>query len=110
VIFGDGSIVRDYLYIDDVIDALVTAAHISPSHRHFNIGSGIGHSLNEGRRRRDPGPCRRPTIERREARDFDLPISVLDASRARAELAWQPKVPFRQGLARTLDGLRQGTP
>jgi UDP-glucose 4-epimerase len=107
VIFGDGSIVRDYLYIDDVVDALLAAAVVLPGHRHFNIGSGVGLSLNEIVDTLSAAMGRRPTVEHRQPRDFDLPISVLDISRARAELGWQPAVPFRDGLARTLDGLRR---
>lgn len=107
VIFGDGSTVRDYLYIDDVIDALVTAAEVSPSRRHFNIGSGVGRSLNEIVDAVTEVLGRRPMVENRDARDFDLPVSVLDIGRARADLGWKPKVPFREGLARTVDGLRR---
>lgn len=107
VIFGDGSIVRDYLYIDDLIDALIAAAYGAPSHRHFNIGSGTGRSLNEIVEALSETLGRRLAVQYRDARDFDLPISVLDISRARTDLGWQPKVPFREGLARTLENLRQ---
>ncbi len=46
-VWGDGSVVRDFIYIDDVIDALEAAMQDQSSHRVFNIGSGQGHSLRE---------------------------------------------------------------
>src|SRR3989339_950984 len=41
-IWGDGSVVRDYVYISDVIDAMIKAMHYSGPERLFNIGSGCG--------------------------------------------------------------------
>ena len=49
-IWGDGEVVRDYIYIDDAVKALVKAAEYKPEpngERVFNIGAGNGHSLNE---------------------------------------------------------------
>ena len=49
-IWGDGEVVRDYIYIDDAVKALVKAAEYNPApngERVFNIGAGQGHSLNE---------------------------------------------------------------
>ena len=46
-VWGDGSVVRDYVHVDDVARALITAATYSGSHHIFNIGSGRGTSLND---------------------------------------------------------------
>ena len=46
-IWGDGSVVRDYIFVDDVIDALEAAMGDQSSARIFNIGTGRGRSLFE---------------------------------------------------------------
>ena len=106
-IWGDGSVVRDYIYIADVVDALLAALERTSNEHVFNIGSGRGHSLNElldaieevtGRaadRRYSPG------------RVFDVPVSVLSIERAKQSLAWSPKVGFGQGLRKFAEWLLQ---
>lgn len=105
-VWGDGSVVRDYVYIEDVVRAFLLAASYEGEERVFNIGSGAGLSLNEvlatmedllGR------PVRRDYLP---GRKFDVPRNVLDVSRARALLGWQPEISFREGLRRTLDWIR----
>src|SRR5215470_4556710 len=46
-IWGDGSVVRDYLYISDIVDAFVRAVEYSGNFRIINIGSSRGHSVND---------------------------------------------------------------
>jgi UDP-glucose 4-epimerase len=46
-IWGDGSVVRDYIHIADVVDALLVALEQTGNEHVFNIGAGRGHSLNE---------------------------------------------------------------
>lgn len=105
VIFGDGSMVRDYVYVDDVVDALTRAAQSPLPHRTFNIGTGTGHSLIDvvGTIERVIG---RPVqVEFQPLRPFDIPKSVLDASRAATHLGWRARVSFREGIGRTLEAL-----
>jgi len=101
-IWGDGRVVRDYLYVGDVAEALVRALDHRGDRRIINIGSGVGRDLNEivAAIERVIG---RP-VERRYApgRSFDVPVNVLDVSLARAELGWRPSTDFEDGLARTL--------
>jgi len=101
-IWGDGRVVRDYLYVGDVADALVRALGHKGERRVINIGSGVGRDLNQvvAAIERVIG---RP-VERRYApgRNFDVPANVLDISLARAELGWQPATAFEDGLTRTL--------
>jgi UDP-glucose 4-epimerase len=106
-IFGDGSVTRDYLYIDDAVDALLRAAGHA-GHGSFNIGTGVGHSLNEVASIIAADLGRELTIERLLARPFDVPVSILDASRARDAFDWEPLVTFKEGIAKTLRHM-QGT-
>ncbi len=105
-IWGDGTTLRDYVYIGDVTDALIKAAHYSGPERTFNIGSGIGLSINQvlDEIERATGlPSKRNYAP---ARGFDVPRSVLAITRAKNMLAWEPQVSFPQGLAKTVAWLR----
>lgn len=105
-VWGDGSVVRDFVYAADVGRAFVAAAaHQGPS-RVFNVGEGSGHSVNHIIRTLEHLLGR--TVERRRhpARPFDPPINVLDIRRARDELGWQPTVALEEGMAKTLEWLR----
>lgn len=105
-IWGDGSVTRDYIYIEDVVDAFIMAMNHEGEPRVFNIGSGEGRSLNQLLTTIED-LLGRP-VERRylPPRKFDVPVNVLDISRARDVLGWQPRVSFRDGLGRTLDWMR----
>ncbi len=90
---------RDYLYVSDLMDALERAAEVESRERVLNIGSGRGTSLNELVRLMGE----QPAVEYLPARALDVPVSVLDIGRARAELGWSPKTELAEGIARTWD-------
>ena len=101
-IYGDGETVRDYIFVTDVVEALLRAGRSSATSRVLNIGTGEGHSLNDivniVARYID-----RPLKVNYEARrSFDIPVSVLKIERARNELGWSPIVPFNEGVAQTI--------
>jgi UDP-glucose 4-epimerase len=105
-IWGDGSVVRDYIYVADIMTAAVKAMHFAGDSKVFNIGSGAGTSLLEmvdaiGRIMGSP-----VAVRFTPARAFDVPTNVLDIRKARQELGWQPEVEFEVGLERTLNFLR----
>lgn len=108
ILFGDGSNVRDYVYIDDAVEALMRAARVEHSPRALNIGSGEGHSLNEIISILEKHLQISIKVERRAARAFDAAISVLDPSLAFQEIGWSPKVPFEEGIVHTLKCLSSG--
>jgi UDP-glucose 4-epimerase len=101
VVYGDGSIVRDYLYASDLSRAVCMALEHRGASNTFNVGFGQGLSISEliDRIRTTLGCSIR--IERRAPRPFDVPQVVLDISYARAELNWQPQVSIEEGLRRT---------
>ncbi|HEY8031954.1 MAG TPA: NAD-dependent epimerase/dehydratase family protein [Methylocella sp.] len=100
--FGDGAVVRDYVYIDDAVEALVRAGHTEMSSAALNIGSGEGRSLNGIVAVLQKHLAKPVIIEREPGRPFDVPVSVLDPAKARAELGWLPRVSFEEGVARIL--------
>lgn len=98
-IWGDGSVVRDYLFIDDVVEAIMRAITYSGPHTLFNIGSGKGTSLNElyaeiGRHFPPFEVHHKPT------RSFDVQRNVLDITHAQKYLGWRPEITLEQGIAR----------
>jgi UDP-glucose 4-epimerase len=99
-IWGDGEAVRDYIYIRDVIDAIVSAINLHEPHedRVFNIGSGIGHSLNEILSTIEKATDVRINRRYLPARAFDVRANVLAIDRARFGLNWIPNVGLTDGI------------
>jgi UDP-glucose 4-epimerase len=100
-IWGDGRIVRDFLYIDDLVaafDAVLT--HPDPSGT-FNVGSGDGCSLNELVEIVQRASGRPLPVRHLPARTIDVQSIVLDCSAIRARLGWRPRVDLADGIART---------
>lgn len=97
-IWGDGEVVRDYLYVSDLVDALVLAAGKTTESKVFNIGSGHGASLNELIDLMAAVVGEKPTVEYQPARSLDVPVSVLDIGRARRELGWEPVTELPEGI------------
>lgn len=102
VIWGDGSVVRDFIYVDDVSEAIYRAGcHLdSERFRLLNIGSGHGLSLNEVVEAISAS-CAPVEVRYEAGRAFDVPYNVLDIGRARRTLDWAPAADFRQSLTRT---------
>jgi UDP-glucose 4-epimerase len=98
-IFGDGEQTRDFVYVGDVVDAILAGAGRSGGV--YNVGTGAETSVNELF-----AACREiagADIEAgyAEARPGDVLRSVLDVSRTGRELGWAPSHSLREGLAKT---------
>ncbi len=104
-VWGDGTVVRDYLYIADTVSALQRAAEYHGTERIFNIGSGSGHSVREIVAAIEQVTGKSAQLQYTAARKFDVPVSVLDIGRARQELGWQPQISLAEGLRLTRAGI-----
>jgi UDP-glucose 4-epimerase len=102
-IFGDGQQARDFVYVENVVQAMLRAATAGgASGKVYNIGNGgsttvlqLVDDLNGLL-----GSSIRPTFA--PPRAGDVRLSQADITRARADLGYDPQVSFREGLARTL--------
>jgi UDP-glucose 4-epimerase len=102
-LWGDGSATRDYVFISDVVTALILAATRSVDERIFNIGSGVGRSLIDVLTTAATlldRPVERVHLPTAAAA---LPTNVLDCTRARDLLGWRPTVDWHDGLLSTID-------
>ncbi len=109
-IWGDGSAVRDYVHIDDVVAALLRAAALDPSSelpRTYNIGSGVGRSVREVLATVEVVHGRPLKANYVAARPSDVPRIVLDVSRARQCLGWAPERQWEAGVRDAYDLMRQ---
>ncbi|MEA3466351.1 MAG: NAD-dependent epimerase/dehydratase family protein [Thermodesulfobacteriota bacterium] len=106
-IWGDGTIVRDYVYVGDVADAFACAVEYEGEKSVFNISSGSGVSLNELINLLERVFKRKVVCSYRPGRPFDVPVSILDNSLAHKELGWKLQVGFEEGLARTCEWMRK---
>lgn len=102
-IFGDGRAERDYIFIDDLVDAVVKTTHLpGVANEVLNIGKGEGRSILsvvEAIER-----CLGVTLEKDflPGRNTDVDKSILNIDKARRLLDWSPDVPFEAGLRRML--------
>lgn len=106
-IWGDGSVVRDYIFIEDVIEALCQAIGYQGDKRVFNIGSGIGHSLCDVIDIIEREAGRSFDIRFMPARTSDVPLNILDTGLAKVELGWSARTELRAGVQLMLEYGRQ---
>jgi UDP-glucose 4-epimerase len=105
-IYGDGSATRDFLFVDDAVDAFVRAAERGGGLL-MNIGTGVATSVRDLHARMaaivgvtDDEP------QHAVARPDDLAGAPLDSGRAAIQLGWKPWTTLDEGLALTIDWYR----
>jgi len=105
-IFGDGEQTRDFVYVGDVVEA-VLAAGAAPGGGVFNVGTGVETSVNELHEacRRLAGSEQTPAYL--PARPGDVLRSAVDPRRAADALGWRARTTLEEGLARTWRTLRE---
>ncbi len=106
-IWGDGSVIRDYIHISDIVSAFLKANEHNGEPRIFNIGSGVGNSVNDIVHTLERFMAEPLDIIFEPARPYDVPINILDNSRAKRILNWEPKISITEGMRRTLEYMRE---
>ena len=99
---GAGSPIRDFIYISDVCDGLLSLAVADHPPAVINMGTGVGHSLADVLTEISSLTGRPIESIDGPLRKADIPESVLDIRLARERLGFAPRVSLKDGLARTL--------
>jgi UDP-glucose 4-epimerase len=104
-VIGKGEAMRDFIFIDDVIEAIEAATHREGAARRIiNIGSGEARSVLDVIQAIEEVLGVKFEREYVGARNTDVDVNVLDIDRARHLLGWSPRTRFREGLEKTLLG------
>lgn len=106
-VFGEGANTRDYVYVDDVVDAFVRASGTAGGGQRFNIGTGVETSDRALHSAVAAAAGAPDDPEFAPPRLGDLERSCLDPGRAAAVLGWRPQVPLAEGVRRTVEYFRQ---
>lgn len=96
-VVGDGSQTRDFIWVDDVVDALVKSAESDVSGEVLNVGSGQTYSIDYLTRLMGHNVVYMPE------RPGEPDCTWADISKAKRLLGWKPKVAFKEGVQVMLD-------
>ncbi|MGC3946010.1 MAG: NAD-dependent epimerase/dehydratase family protein [Chryseolinea sp.] len=111
-VFGDGSTIRDYLYISDFCAALSAAIDTGIDGQIYNIGSSLGitiHDLIDALQNMLVQENKQLAVSFQPGRPYDVGKNVLDSSKLREISLWKPAVDLHQGLKLTWQWLKSGS-
>jgi UDP-glucose 4-epimerase len=105
---GDGGMVRDYVYVGDVVSAISPVVDASPCYRVYNVGSGVGQSVNEVLDHLREVIGRDFDVEEQPAPASFVDRVVLDTSRFRFEFGEIAKTSLSDGIRATWLAMKNG--
>lgn len=102
-VFGDGSVIRDYIYIDDAVNAILNIIRSESKYKTYNVGSGIGISIKELIDNISNILKITPKVIYKDFRDVDVPVNFLDTTRYKNEFGELIHTNLQEGIRRTAD-------
>eukprot|EP00584_Thalassiosira_punctigera_P006814 CAMPEP_0172541050 /NCGR_PEP_ID=MMETSP1067-20121228/11929_1 /TAXON_ID=265564 ORGANISM="Thalassiosira punctigera, Strain Tpunct2005C2" /NCGR_SAMPLE_ID=MMETSP1067 /ASSEMBLY_ACC=CAM_ASM_000444 /LENGTH=401 /DNA_ID=CAMNT_0013327019 /DNA_START=356 /DNA_END=1558 /DNA_ORIENTATION=+ len=105
--FGDGTSSRDYTYISDIVDGVVRSIDRPYPYQVFNLGKGNGTSLNEFIAIVEKHTGKKALIKQLPDQPGDVPYTCASVEKAKILLGYEAKVPFDEGIRRTVDWYSQ---
>lgn len=106
-IWGDGKNVRDYIYIDDMVQGVIAAAISGHRGEIYNIGTGQGHLINQIIAIMGPALGRTLKVAYAPARSVDVRRNVLCIDKLTAHTGWAPQTTLAEGIVLTADWMRR---
>jgi len=101
--YGDGSSRRDYTYIDDLIEGILSVVHHHKGFDLYNLGESQATSLKELIHLIEKALGKEARIERLEPQPGDVSITYADITKAKRLLGYQPKVKIEEGIKRFVE-------
>ena len=100
---------RDYIHVNDVVDALILASRLKDGYNLFNIGSGKSYSVAEiVQIVQNILGTNLPVISQKKIRPQEIQDVKADIGQAAKILGWKPKISFEEGLNKIIKGVKYG--
>jgi UDP-glucose 4-epimerase len=105
-VWGDGSVVRDYIYVKDAVRCIQKILRYQGPERTFNVSSNKGYSVNEVIEEIGKVTRKKIKVTYSENRKFDVRDNVLSNVLAQKELGWEPTFSLNEGMSRVYNWLK----
>lgn len=105
-VFGDGEIIRDYIYIDDFINLNLKLLTIKEKNNTMNIGSGVGISINQLINKIESSIGKKALIDYLPSREFDVHKNILKINKVKDVYKWEPTTILDDGIKKISDWLK----
>ena len=106
-VYGDGSVVRDFIYIDDAINGILNIVNGECEHRTFNLGCGYGTSIREVLNTIRTALNCKLNIIYKAGRTVDVPVNYLDISRYEKYYGKLNPITLEDGIKKTADFMKR---
>ena len=97
-VFGDGSTARDYTYVTDIVDGVLTCTQKEFGYEIFNLGESQTVTLSRLIELIEAALGKKAVLDRQPLQPGDVPVTFADISKARAGLGYVPRVKIEQGI------------
>ena len=102
-VWGDGTQTRDFIYVDDVVDAVMTVVEKAPTGRPYNASTGKGTTVTELVETITDVYGYKPEFNYDTTKPTMIPVRLVDVSRIKDEVGWEAKTSLREGLEKTIE-------
>jgi len=106
-VYGDGSVMRDFIYIDDAVRGIIKIVNGTDAHHTFNLGCGYGTSIKQVLDTIEQALGVTVKVNYTEARKVDVPVNYLDIKRYETAYGALNPVPLAEGIRRTAAFMRE---
>ena len=103
VVWGTPDVVRDFLYVRDVIDGALLVLEKGESMRPYNLGAGIAVTVGDIVDAVLKATDKTPKVKYDSTKPTTIPFRMVDTTRITEELGFKPKWTFEQGIQKTVD-------
>lgn len=107
IVYGDGSVIRDFIYIEDAVKAILNIVNGENIHRTFNLGCGYGTSIEEVLNTIRKALGLDMDIEYTPARPIDVPVNYLDISRYEEAYGKLNPTSLEEGIKKTAQFMKK---
>ncbi len=109
-IFGDGASIRDYTYIDDIIDGIMSSMELPCSFEIINLGNSAAVSILDLIGILENKLGKKARISFHPIQPGDVPATCADITKARSLLGCEPRVPLEEGIERFVEWYKKMVP